>query len=342
MNTIDLLIVALGCGAFAWSLARFAPKAVSGAGLAAQGVLGVYTGLMVRDISFAALGSNWTVVVAVAISTLIISVAGGALLGLHRDVSPLTGGLALVAGGSSGLVAIARELGADDRVVAAVQYLRVALITAAMPIVATAFYHGTAAHSTQTSETHSLPWYFSLPLIAVIVAVGAAAGRRVRLPGSGLIGPMAITIALEFCGLTRGMAVPMVLFQAAILMIVWQTVLEFDRDSLRSIRRILPGAFSLIMVLNVAAAGFGVVLSHMAHLSMLDGYLATSPGGIYAVLGTAAGSGSNVTFVMASQVIRVVLMLFAAPLVARLFIRFTPSAAPTTRSAGRTLVPVAA
>ncbi|MDT5138570.1 MAG: uncharacterized protein QOD58_2832 [Mycobacterium sp.] len=341
MNPIDLLIVGLGCGVFAWALSRYAPSALPGAGLAAQGVLGVYTGLMVRDISFAALGSHWPIVVAIAISTLIVSVAGGALLGLRRDVSPLTGGLALVAGGSSGLVAIARELGGDDRVVAAVQYLRVALITASMPVVATVFFHSTAGHGSQASETSSLPLHFALPLIAVIVVVGAAGGRMVRLPGAGLIGPMAITIALDFCGLAEGLTVPMLLVQVGIMLIVWQTLLEFDRESLRAIRRILPGAFALIMVLNVAAAGLGVVLADEAGLSMLDGYLATSPGGIYAVLGTAAESGSNVTFVMASQVIRVVLMLFAAPFVARLFMRFTPQSAATS-SGPRELVPVAA
>lgn len=339
MNPIDLLIVAVVCGAFAWSMARYAPKAVPGIGLAAQGVLGVYTGLMVRDISFTALGSHWPIVIAVALSTLVLSVAGGALLGLHRDITPLTGGLALVAGGSAGLVAIARELGGDDRVVAAVQYLRVALITAAMPVVATAFYHSTPSHTAEIAEKSSLPWYFTLPLIAAIVAVGAVAGRR--LPGGGLIVPMVITIGLEFAGLANGLAVPMVLFQAGIVLIVLQTVLALDRESLRAIRRILPGAFALIMVLNVAAAGLGVVLAHSAGLSMLDGYLATSPGGVYAVLGTAAGSGSNVTFVMASQVIRVVLMLVAAPFVAKMFIRFTPRSAAAV-PVHRELVPVTA
>ena len=310
MNTMDLGIVGIGCGIFAWALARYAPKAVSGMGVAAQGVLGVYTGLMVRDISFSALGSHWPIVLAITVSTLVVSVAGGALLGLHKDVSPLTGGLALVAGGSSGLVAIARDLGGDDRVVAAVQYLRVALITASMPVIASVFYHGSATEGSQPTETGSLPLTFALPLIAGIVAVGAVAGRAVRLPGAGLIGPMAITIALDFSGLTRGLAVPMLLVQGGIMMIVWQTLLALDRESLRAIRRILPGAFALIVVLNVAAAGLGVVLADEAGLSMLDGYLATSPGGIYAVLGTAAGSGSNVAFVMAAQVIRVVLMLF--------------------------------
>ena len=150
------------------------------------------------------------------------------------------------------------------------------------------------------------------------------------------MGPMAITIALEFSGLTTGLTVPVLLVQAGALLIVWQTVLLFNRESLRAIRRILPSAFALIVVLNVAAAGFGVVLANVAGLSQLDGYLATSPGGIYAVLGTAIGSDSNVAFVMAAQVIRVVLMLFAAPLIAKVFLRFTPrsaevAAAPASR-----------
>ncbi len=296
------------------------------------------TGLLVQNISFAALGSQWPIVVAVAVGTLLISVAGGALLGLHRDVTPLTGGLSLVAGGSSGLVSIARELGGDDRVVAAVQYLRVALITAAMPVVASVFFHGAGAQEAQTSQTSSIPWYFELPLIAVIVVVGTVAGRRVRLPGAGLLGPMAITIVLGFSGLTAGFAVPIMLVQGASIFIVWQTVLEFDRASLLAIKRILPGAFGLIMVLNVASAGMGVLLAKVAGLSMLDGYLATSPGGIYAVLGTAAGSGSNVTFVMATQVIRVVMMLFAAPFIARLFLRFTPRQQATVIAPSRELV----
>src|SRR6195952_4290176 len=111
------------------------------AGIAAQGVLGVYIGTMVHRDALTALGSDWPIVLAVAVSTLALSIGAGALLGLHRDITPLTGSLALVAGGASGLVAIARELGGDDRVVAVVQYLRVALITASMPVVVALVYH---------------------------------------------------------------------------------------------------------------------------------------------------------------------------------------------------------
>ena len=69
-------------------------------------------------------------------ATLVLSMVAGLLLGRRRGVSRLTGMLALTAGGASGLVAVSRELGGDDRVVAVVQYLRVVLVTVSMPLVA--------------------------------------------------------------------------------------------------------------------------------------------------------------------------------------------------------------
>ena len=164
-------------------------------GVAAQGVLGVYIGTMVHRDALGALGSDWPIVVAVAVVTLVLSIAAGVLLGLHRDVSPLTGELALVAGGASGLVAIARELGGDDRVVAVVQYLRVALITASMPVVVTLVYHANKTHeAAPMTQNDSAPWYLSVAMMVVLVVVGAAGGRFIRLPGAGLLGPMALTI----------------------------------------------------------------------------------------------------------------------------------------------------
>jgi len=49
----------------------------------------------------------------------------------------------------------------------------------------------------------------------------------------------------------------------------------------------------------------------------LDGYLATTPGGLYVVLATAASTRADVTFVVASQVLRLVAMLVAVPFLAR-------------------------
>jgi hypothetical protein len=307
------------------ALLSFAPARVPRkAGVAAQGVLGVYIGTMVHRDALTALGSDWPIVIAVAIATLVLSIVAGALLGLHRDVSPLTGALALVAGGASGLVAIARELGGDDRVVAVVQYLRVALITASMPVVVTLVYHAEkTGHTAPPVQTGAAPWYLSVGMLVAIVLVGVTVGRLVRLPGAGLLGPMALTIALELTGLSFGLSVPLALVQIGYAVIGWQAGVAFTREAMRAIGRALPAALGLIVFLNVATAGLGILLAHVTGISPLDGYLSTSPGGIYAVLATAVETGSNVTFIIAAQVVRVLLMLFAAPLMARGFVALT-------------------
>ena len=139
----------------------------------------------------------------------------------------------------------------------------------------------------------------------------------IRLPGAGLLGPMALTIVLQVTGLSFGLSVPMVLVQVGYMLIGWQAGVAFTRDSLRAVGRLLPVAVALIVVLTVATAGLGVVLADVAGLTPLEGYLATSPGGVYAVLATAVETGSNVTFIIAAQVLRILLMLFTAPLLAR-------------------------
>ena len=312
------LVVGIALALLSWGPARV-PRPL---GLAAQGTLGVYIGTMVQDDALAALGDDWAIVLGIGVSTLVLSVAAGALLGLRRDVTPLTGSLSLVAGGASGLVAIARELGGDDRVVAVLQYLRVGLITASMPVVVTLIYHADRSRPpvADSGQDPVAPWYLSVGMLVALVLVGSTLGRLIRLPGAGLLGPLALTVALEISGLSYGLSVPVVLVQAGYALIGWQAGLAFTRESLRAVGRLLPAAVALIVLLGVATAGMGVLLSRVADLTLLEGYLATSPGGVYAVLATAVETGSNVTFIIAAQVVRILLMLFAAPLLARVVV----------------------
>ncbi len=64
--------------------------------------------------------------------------------------------------------------------------------------------------------------------------------------------------------------------------------------------------------------GLGLLLSAATGTTVLEGYLATTPGGVYAVLATATSAGGNVTFVVATQVLRVIVMPLVAPALARL------------------------
>lgn len=291
-------------------------------------------GALVEVSALRALAGSWLPVLGVSVATLALSVLGGLLLGRHRDVDPLTGSLALTAGGASGLTAISRELGADERVVAVVQYLRVVFVIALMPVVTALVFH--PGHSGgPRAPGSSAPWYVDLGFLAVCCAVGVPAGRVLRLPAGALLGPLAVAATLTLTGVSMHAGVPGALTVLAYAVIGLQAGLRFTRDSVRSIARILPVASALIIVVLLACAGLGVLLARVADVSPLAGYLATTPGGLYAVLATAQDSGVAVTFILAVQVVRVLLMLLLAPALARVLPRWLRRPAAATPDAQR-------
>jgi membrane AbrB-like protein len=152
----------------------------------------------------------------------------------------------------------------------------------------------------------------------VCAGVGIASATLLRLPAGGLLGPMAVAIALNLAGWSFGASPPDLLVELAYAVIGWQAGVRFTRESLRVVLGLLPLAAALIVAVIVACAGLGWLLSVVTGASFLDGYLATTPGGVYAVLATAISAGSDVTFVVAVQVLRVIAMLLVAPLIARL------------------------
>jgi membrane AbrB-like protein len=261
-------------------------------------------------------------VLLVCLATLAVSMAAGLLLGLRRGVSPLTGMLALTAGGASGLVAVSRELGGDDRTVAAVQYLRVGMVTATMPVVAAVGFGAAAGAAPETNGP--APVVLDLAYLVVCAVAGTVLARLARIPAPALLGPMTVAITVNLTGWSFGATPPVVLVEIAYAVIGWQAGARFTRESLRAVLGALLPAAALVVAVIVACAGLGLVLSAATGTSALDGYLATTPGGVYAVLATAVSAGTDVTFVMAVQVLRVIVMLLVTPAIARIANRAGP------------------
>ncbi|WP_337063133.1 AbrB family transcriptional regulator [Kineococcus sp. G2] len=286
-----------------------------GTGTAAQAAVGVTIGTLVQLSTLAALGEHWLPVLLVTLGTLVLSLGTGALLGRHRDVDPVTGAFALVAGGAGGLVVMARQLGADERVVAVVQYLRVLVVVLSLPVVLHLVF-GVRAQEAAPAADGGPPWAGPL-LVAVCGAAGAWLGRRAHLPAAPLLGPMLLAAVLSLGGLADGVRVPGALEAVAYALIGLQVGLRFTPASLASAARVLPAALALIAVGVAGSAGLAALLSAATGLPLLDTYLATTPGGLYAVLAAAVGSGADATFVLSVQVLRLLVMLLAAPVLAR-------------------------
>ena len=280
-----------------------------------QGIIGVTIGAVVHWGTLADLGSDWPAVIVISVVTLSLSVVAGQLLRLHRGVSTVTASFSAVAGGASGMTAIAHDLGADDRVVTVIQYLRVLVILLAMPAAVSLVFHadsgsaaGVAAPATSVS---------GIVYAVAAVALGLLAGRLLHLPSPALLGALLVAVALAALPPFDGVVVPLWIQGAGFVVIGAQVGLKFTADSLRAIGRMLPTALLVIAIIVATCAGFGILLAELTGVSELDAYLATTPGGLYAVLATSADTSGNVTFVTAVQLMRLLLVLLAAPLLAQ-------------------------
>lgn len=281
-----------------------------------QALVGVIVGSTVSLDALAAMGDDAPAIAAVTVGTILISLASGALLALRGDVSRVTGAFALIAGGASGVVAVARDLGADDRVVTVVQYLRVLLVLVVMPVVTTlAFHppHGQGALA--AAHTHPAA---DLAFVLVSVGLGLGLARLVPFSTSVLLAPLVVAAALAASGWLGAVTVPAPVQWVGYALIGVQVGLRFTRASLASIARMLPVVVLLILGMIVATALMGSLLAVLTPVDGLTAYLATTPGGLFAVLATAADSGSDTTYVMAVQLVRLLVILALTPLLARL------------------------
>ena len=292
---------------------------------AAQAVTGVSLGVYVHSQSLDAVANAWLPVAMVSAGTLLLSLLAGWALVKTVGLDPPTAALGMIAGGASGIVGMSGELGADDRLVAVMQYLRVLVVVVLTPIlvgVAFGHPHGHSAGATP-SNAPLLGSLHDWALMAAALAAGTALTLLTRLPAGALLGPMIAAAVLAVT--VRDFTVPALLREPAFAAIGLQVGLRFTPSMIRQAGRLMVPSLLCIAGLLVACFGLALLLHATAsHVSLLDAYLATTPGGLYAVLAAAFGTGADTTFVIAVQTLRLFVMVLVAPLVVRRILR-TPA-----------------
>ena len=279
-----------------------------------QAVIGTMIGATITLPALKRLADGWLVAVLVTALTLALSIAGGFVLARIGRIGRLTGVLAMIAGGAGTLTSIARELGGDERVVAVVQYLRVLLILVTLPAVVLLVFHAQADGPVGEAET---ALWSDLAFTALSVGVGAVIGWLIPVSTFFLLGPMAVAAALAISGWLGVVEVPPLVVAACFVLLGLQVGLRFTRASLRMIARMLPAAAILILIVVLGSALLGWLLSVTIGVSPLTAYLATTPGGLPAVLAIAADSDADATYVFAVQLARLLLVLMIAPVLSK-------------------------
>jgi membrane AbrB-like protein len=231
------------------------------------------------------------------------------------------GGLGHFAGAASAMVAMSEDYGADSRVVATMQYVRVVCVVMVGALVSRligADVGGTDAHSSDALLQGAN--LLNLGLSLLVIVVGVTLGSKV--PAGALLVPLILGGALQLSGVLQ-IVMPTWLLAIAYGAIGSYIGLRFDRVTISYVWRRLPamifGALLLILLCAISAW----VIAEMMSKDFLSVYLATSPGGLDAMAIIAIDTHSDVGFVLAMQTLRLFGVIVTGAYIARQVIRVT-------------------
>lgn len=262
--------------------------------------------------------------------TVTLALCGAAAWLLWRSgaASAVSALLATLAGGASGMTVLATELKEDVRFVVLTQYLRLSLVVLTLPAFVHLFAMGSGSSGDVTGEagdagtaagavTDTVAWWTPQwqPAVGAVVVwalvwlVVRATRRWVNLPVPYLLVSMLVTWLGVVLGIPEQWLVPQgLVLVAAYAVIGVQAGGTLTKTALRQFRGSLPLILAAVVAMIAGAIVAGLLIARFTDIALLDAYLATVPGGIYAVLAFAHEAGSE-PVVTVVQVMRTLAML---------------------------------
>ncbi|HBC5673716.1 TPA: AbrB family transcriptional regulator [Citrobacter koseri] len=290
--------------------------------LAAQAILGCMIAQNLTGSILTTLAVNWPVVLAILLVTLLSSAVVGWLLVRYSSLPGNTGAWGSSPGGAAAMVAMAQDYGADIRLVAFMQYLRV-LFVAGAAVLVTRLILGDSAEAVSQQIEWFPPLSGNLWSTLLLAAVAGFTGRILRIPSGTMLAPMIVGAWLHAGGMIV-IELPEWLLAIAYMAIGWRIGLGFDRQvffmALRPLPQILASIFALMAICAAMAWG----LAHYMQIDVITAWLATSPGGLDTVAVIAAGSNADMALIMAMQTLRLFSILLTGPAVARFISTYAP------------------
>lgn len=304
---------------------------VAGAGLsvpkpgfqAAQTLVGCLVAKAVTADIVGTLLGDGVLILAVVLVTILAGALVGWVLTRLRVLPGSTAAWGSSPGGAAAMTAMAEEYGADPRLVAFMQYVRVAAVVLSASVMARLL--------TDTSIPAPAPAMLDpeadgLSVVATlaVAAIGFGIARLMRLPAAALVGPMILGAVLHTTGLAA-MTLPALLLDLAYATVGWYVGLRFTAQTVRETLTALPGILIATVAVIALCGLWAFGLTRLLPVDFLTAYLATSPGGLDSVAIIAVGSKVDVSFVLAVQTFRLFVVLLTGPLLAKWIARGAPA-----------------
>lgn len=226
----------------------------------------------------------------------------------------ITAACSALPGGAYVAVLLGAEVGGDMRAMSLMQAFRVVVTVLAVPLIAPLFV--TDLHPVQAALAMTPD--ISLPHAAILLVSGLLVtylALKWRIPGGGILPPMAVSGILYATGLIEGKIPDWASFLAAFIM-GWGLGARFAGISLGELLRHLRHGTAVVIAMIALTMGMALLLAPVLDRGLAETMLGLAPGGIGEMSVTAVLIGVDAGLVGALQTTRLLMINMALPFIA--------------------------
>ncbi len=284
-----------------------------------QAVIGTALGAGFSLSTFSVISQHAGVFTFAVVFILLTSMGNGWLLSRFTRLDPGTAFLGTMPGGASAMAAMSDSLGADTRLVAAIQYIRLLVILASLLVVAPLL----KAHAPITMHGASISFYatefvaWKFGLLLALAVIGWLIGTRTRIPAGAFLVPTLLYFLLGLGGVAPG-GWPWPILASAYIIMGLQIGGRFRPETVTMIRSVILPVVGTTLLLLLASVVLAFAVAHLMHLDLVAAYLAATPGGLDSVAAVATDLHVDTTVVVSMHLVRFLCVLMFGPWLARL------------------------
>ncbi len=278
-------------------------------------VLGVAVGTAVTP---ALIGRLPEMAYSVALIPLFVLIIGGVGYPFFRRVCGFdhaTAYYSAMPGGLQDMLIFGEEAGGDVRALSLIHATRVLIIVTIAPFLLTSVW-GVALTNPVGQPAADLP-LAELVWMAAAAIIGWKLAARVGLFGASILGPLIVSAALSLGGIITHRP-PAEAILAAQFFIGIGIGEKYAGVTLAELRRdvLAGGAFCIILGILALIFAEGVSLAGLA--PPIEAFLAFAPGGQAEMAVLSIVAGADLAFVVTHHLVRIIIVITGAPIVARL------------------------
>ncbi len=283
-----------------------------------RAVLGVAVGASITPDLMGRIGDMMGSVALVPLFVLTIGIIGVPYFMYICKFDRATSFYAAMPGGLQDMLAFGQEAGGSVRSLSLVHATRVLVLVSILPFLLREIWHldltlapGSPASATPVSQ---------MALMVFSAGFGWWAAARLKMFGAAILGPLIVSAALSLSGILT-IRPPAETIMAAQFFLGLGVGVHYVGISGRELRHDVLAALGFCVIIGVLSGAFAAGVAASGLAPPIESILAFSPGGQAEMAVLALVSGSDIAFVVAHHVIRIVVVILSAPLFARFLFR---------------------